>query len=128
MAAEVLFALATARSNHPTSQVKVSAMLSKRRPSARNKRSHKNRFSNNFLIESLERREMFAADLTGKTNELVASPVTTNSPFAAVSGVTAGGVTIGSTGTTTADFVVDPNKILTNGELQQVPPTLGATF
>src|SRR3954469_20379081 len=103
-------------------------MFSKRLQSARNKRSRKIRFANNFSIEALERREMMAADLTGQGTKLVAAPVAANTQLAAVSGVTAGGGTVGSTGSTAVNFVVDPNKLLGNLQLEQIQPVLGATF
>src|SRR3954463_1285130 len=103
-------------------------MFNKRLHSARNKRSRKIRFANNFSIEALERREMMAADLTGQGTKLVAAPVVANTQLAAVSGVTAGGGTVGGAGSTTANFVGDPNKLLGNLQLEQIQPVLGATF
>src|SRR5712671_3066011 len=107
-------------------------MFSKRRPSVHKKRSHKNRSLNFFSIESLERREMFAADLTVKVNQLVAAPVTTKTPVAVVANVTPGGASTGggvsSSGSTSAAFTATNIAVATTGQFEQVSPVLGATF
>jgi Ca2+-binding RTX toxin-like protein len=107
-------------------------MFSKRRPSVHKKRSHKNRSSNYFSIESLERREMFAADLTVKVNQLVAAPVTTKTPVAVVANVTPGGASTGSGGSTggstSAAFTAANIAVATTAQFEQVSPVLGATF
>jgi Ca2+-binding RTX toxin-like protein len=98
----------------------------KNRKSVRKSRSQRSRASNNFSIECLERREMMAADLfavkmLSMAQSMAFQPV-------AVSAPTTGGTTSGGTGTGTANFVIGDFDMQVSGELEQVPPTLGATF
>jgi hypothetical protein len=102
-------------------------MFRKNRKTRRNARSHKRQFSNHFAIESLEDREMMAADLMQSPLRSVQSP----SPAQAAFSTSTPGGTL-STGPTTsnANFTLD-NIDLDNlpvVEIDYVPPTLGASF
>jgi Ca2+-binding RTX toxin-like protein len=100
----------------------------KNRKSVRKSRSRKSRFSNHFSIESLERREMMAADLFAIKMESMAQSMALQP--VAISAMTTGGTTTSGgagTGTANSNFVVDLDN-LQMAEFEYVPPTLGATF
>jgi Ca2+-binding RTX toxin-like protein len=103
-------------------------MFSRSRKSVRKSRSRKRRFSNHFSIESLEQREMMAADLLAAKYLSMAQGMA--SQPAAVAAPTAGGATTsGGTGTVAANLThVDLDDLPIAGELEYVPPTLGASF
>jgi Ca2+-binding RTX toxin-like protein len=101
-------------------------MFSKKRSSVRNTRSSK-RPSNNFSIESLEQREMMAADLMqvklmSMAQSLAAQPVVVSTP-------TPGGPTSNGPSGGSANFEhANLDDLQISGDIEYVPPTLSATF